>query len=123
MNPKITKQFVISEHTTPNGIHWDLMLEMDDCLWTWRLNTPPAEIIKNKPIPAERIHDHPKRFLTYEGPVQNGTGQVTIADKGFYEISEHTETAISVSFDGLLLCGNFNFCRLDEKGHWELART
>ena len=79
------KQFVIHEHTTPDGVHWDLMLEMDDCLWTWRLNTPPAEI-KDEPIPAERIHDHPLRFLTYEGPVQNNAGQVTIADKGTYNV-------------------------------------
>jgi len=77
------KQFVIAEHTTPNGVHWDLMLEMDDCLWTWRLNVPPVEI-KNKPISAERIHDHSLRFLTYEGPVQNNTGSVKIADKGTY---------------------------------------
>lgn len=79
------KQFVIQQHTTPDGVHWDLLLEMDDCLWTWRLNTPPAEI-KNQPIGAERIHDHPLRFLTYEGPVQNNTGRVTIADKGTYTI-------------------------------------
>ena len=59
------------------------MLEMDDCLWTWRLNTPPAKI-KNEPVSAERIGDHPLRFLTYEGPVQNNTGQVKITDKGTY---------------------------------------
>ena len=77
------KQFVISEHTTPDSVHWDLMLEMDDCLWTWRLHVPPDEI-KNQSIGAERIHDHPLRFLTYEGPVQNNTGRVKIFDKGMY---------------------------------------
>jgi hypothetical protein len=91
------RQFVISEHTTKSGVHWDLMLEMDDGLWTWRLNVPPAEI-KNKPIPAERIHDHPLRFLTYEGPVQNDTGNVKIVEKGTYILSKTqggipTETA------------------------------
>lgn len=83
MNSDSQKQFVIQQHTTPDGVHWDLMLEMDDCLWTWRLNVPPTEI-KNKPISAERIHDHPLRFLTYEGPVQNNTGKVKITDKGTY---------------------------------------
>lgn len=83
MNPKPKKQFVIQQHTASDGIHWDLMLETDGTLWTWRLNTPPAEI-KSEPIDAERIHDHPLRFLTYEGPVQNNTGHVQIADKGTY---------------------------------------
>ena len=83
MNQNFQKQFVIQQHTTPNGVHWDLMLEMNNCLWTWRLNTPP-EKITNAPVSAERIQDHPLRFLTYQGPVQNGTGQVKITDKGTY---------------------------------------
>ena len=44
--PAPKKQFVVAEHTTPNGVHWDLMLEMDDCLWTWRLNTPGDSLWK-----------------------------------------------------------------------------
>ena len=58
MNQNFQKQFVIQQHTTPNGVHWDLMLEMNNCLWTWRLNTPP-EKITNAPVSAERIQDHP----------------------------------------------------------------
>lgn len=80
------KQFVISEHTTKNGVHWDLMLEMHDYLWTWRLNVPP-EKITDTPVSAEPIFDHSPRFLTYEGPVQNGTGRVKIADKGTCTLS------------------------------------
>ena len=103
-NPK--KKFVIQQHTTPDGVHWDLMLEMDDCLWTWRLNTPPAEI-KNKPIPAERIANHPLRFLTYEGPVQNNTGSVTIADKGTYQLIKQTENTLTLEMNGNILKRNF----------------
>ena len=106
MSKNNAKQFVISEHTTPNGVHWDLMLEMDNTLWTWRLNVPPAEI-KNKPILAERIHNHPLRFLTYEGPVQNNTGQVTIAEKGTYQIIEQTENTLRLEMNGNILKGNF----------------
>ena len=101
-----TKQFVIQEHTTPNGVHWDLMLEMDDCLWTWRLNTPPAEI-KDKPIPAERIHNHPLRFLTYEGPVQNNTGHVKIADKGAFTLCKQNNIELTLELDGNILNGTY----------------
>jgi hypothetical protein len=100
------KQFVISEHTTPDGVHWDLMLEIKDCLWTWRLHVPPAEI-KNKPISAERIFDHPLRFLTYEGPVQNGAGRIKIADKGTYALLQQTDTTLLIAFQGELVNGRF----------------
>ncbi|MHC4951154.1 MAG: DNA polymerase ligase N-terminal domain-containing protein [Planctomycetota bacterium] len=116
------KQFVISEHTTPDDVHWDLMLEMDDVLWTWRLNIPPVEI-KNEPVSAERIADHPLRFLTYEGPVQNNTGHIKIADRGFYQITEQTEGSLVVTFEGQTLSGAYNLCLLDEKNHWELKRV
>lgn len=96
------KQFVIQQHTTTDGVHWDLMLEMEDTLWTWRLNIPPTEI-KNEPIPAERIHDHPKRFLTYEGPVQNKTGNVTVTDKGIYNLTNKQGDILSIEFHGEIL--------------------
>ncbi|MHC4555202.1 MAG: DNA polymerase ligase N-terminal domain-containing protein [Planctomycetota bacterium] len=115
------KQFVIQEHTTPEDVHWDLMLEMEDCLWTWRLNTPPAEI-ENEPISAERIHDHPLRFLSYEGPVQNKTGHVKIADQGLYQIIEQTDISLVALFEGQILSGTFGLYRLDEKKHWKLEK-
>ena len=109
MNHNTEKQFVIQQHTTPDSVHWDLMLEMDDCLWTWRLNTPPADI-KSEPVSAERIFDHPLRFLTYEGPVQNGTGQVTIADKGTYLLNEQVENSLLIEVQGKILKGKFTLC-------------
>jgi len=105
---KIQKQFVISRHTTPDGVHWDLMLDMDTVLWTWRLNSPPAEI-KNEPITAKRIGDHSRRFLTYEGPVQNNTGQVKIADKGIYSLYEQVDNSLLIDVQGEILKGQFIF--------------
>ena len=101
-----TGQFVIQQHTNPDGVHWDLMLEMEDTLWTWRLNTPPAEI-GNDPISAERIGDHPKRFLTYEGPVQNNTGTVKIADKGTYALCEQSDIELTLQLHGKILNGTY----------------
>ena len=113
------KQFVISEHTTPDDVHWDLMLQMDDVLWTWRLNIPPAEI-KNEPISAKRIADHPLRFLTYEGPVQNNTGHVTIADHGPYQIIEQIENALVFKSQGTILKETFSLSKTPDTPLWTL---
>jgi hypothetical protein len=119
MNSDTQKQFVIQEHTTPSGVHWDLMLETEDTLWTWRLNTPPAEI-KNEALGAERIGDHPLRFLTYEGPVQNSTGQVTIADKGTCSLREQIENSLLINMQGEMLKGEFILCKPKDSPLWRL---
>jgi hypothetical protein len=121
MDHRSGKQFVIQQHTTPDGLHWDLMLEMDDCLWTWRLDVPPSQI-KNKPIPAERIHDHPLRFLAYEGPVKNNTGHVTIIDKGTGLISSQNPTMLVIMFRGKILSGTFQLGLLKNHRLWRLER-
>ena len=114
-----TKNFVIQEHTTPHGVHWDFMLEMENALWTWRLNIPPAEI-KNEAIGAERIHDHPLKFLTYEGPVQYGTGQVTIADKGIYSLTKRLENSLLIDIKGKKIKGEFALCKAKDSPFWRL---
>lgn len=116
------KQFVIQQHTTPEGVHWDLMLEMDGTLWTWRLTVPPAEI-ENEPVTAERINDHPLRFLTYEGPVQNNTGNVTLADKGTFLLTEQTNISLAVAFAGKILGGTFRLCKPQAQDNWELKKV
>ena len=116
-----SKQFVIQQHTAPDGVHWDLMLEMDDCLWTWRLNVPPDEI-KDKPIDAERIHDHPLRFLTYEGPVQNNTGNVTITDKGTYQVKIQKTDRLEITFSGQTVSGVFELYQQNDPPISKLKR-
>jgi hypothetical protein len=121
MNQASEKRFVVQEHSSAEGTHWDLMLEMGDVLWTWRLDTPPAEI-KDELITAQRIPDHALRFLSYEGPVQNGTGQVTIIDRGLIQIIEQTENSLMVAFEGKMLCGIYIFCQTDKKHGWNIKK-
>ena len=114
-------QFVIQEHRTPDGIHWDLMLQRNHTLWTWRMSCRPAEI-GDTPLPLEKIADHPMRFLTYEGPVKHKTGSVRIADEGTCEmIAESTDT-IRVNFQGEHLNGCFTLSRTALCDRWTLTR-
>ena len=115
-----TTSFVIQEHTSPCGIHWDLMLQFQDVLRTWRLSVPPQQI-QNEPIPAEKIADHPLRFLSYEGPVQNHIGSVKIADKGNLTLLEQTEKEISFEAAGRVFAGKFRLA-LQQDNLWLLSR-
>ena len=71
-------QFVVLHHKMPKedlrDDHWDLMLQHDDVLWTWALEKSPAPGIV---CDGRKLTDHHIKYLTYEGPVSRGRGQVT----------------------------------------------
>ncbi len=96
------------------------MLEKGDALTTFRLEQPP-QVARDRAVRAVRIFDHPLRFLTYEGPVQKGTGRVRIVDRGTCEHSEG-EDVITLELQGDVLRGRFTLTRI-EGTTWQLART
>jgi hypothetical protein len=71
-------RFVVLEHDHPY-LHWDLMLEVGEVLWTWRLDAPPAA---GTVLGALRVGDHRPFYLTYEGPVSGNRGVVRRWDHG-----------------------------------------
>jgi len=107
------KRFVIQEHTTAEGTHWDLMLEQGNVLTTFRLAEMPTASPTHA-IRAEKIFDHPLRFLNYEGPVQQGTGQVRIVDRGLYRLLAPPDQTIVMALDGHILQGDFTLTRTRE---------
>jgi hypothetical protein len=107
------KRFVIHEHSTDDGSHWDLMLETENALQTFRLDIPPQQILQI-PAHAEKIHDHPLKFLTYEGPVQNVRANVKIVDSGTYNIHRQTNEKIELLLTGHILNGKFTLMLLSE---------
>ena len=110
-------QYVIHAHKSGEDTHFDLMLESADSLQTWRLDTPPQSIL-SQPIPATSIADHPKRFLTYEGPVQNGKGNVRIVDSGTYTCDEKTSTQLKLTLKGQILKGTFTLTHISDN-NWQ----
>ena len=111
-------RFVVQEHTTPDGVHWDLMLERAGILLTFRLGTPPQAVLRD-PVEAVKIFDHPLRFLSYEGPVQKGTGRVRIIDQGNCNLGEQREDLLTFKLSGAVLQGSFALKR-DEGTLWQL---
>ncbi len=120
MSNSIDNQFVIQKHCTPDGGHWDLMLQIENTLWTWRLHHPPQHI-QDIPIAVEKIQDHSLRFLTYEGSVQNNTAEVNIVDHGNFKIINRTNTDIEFETSGKTLAGNFQLHR-EQDDIWTLLR-
>jgi hypothetical protein len=102
------KQFVIHKHTRGDDVHWDLMIEYADCLKTWRLDNPPEKLTSEK-TKATPIFDHDKKFLTYQGSVNNGKGSVERVDGGLCEILSNNENELKIKFDGKILRGVINF--------------
>jgi hypothetical protein len=115
----MNSRFVVQEHTTPDGVHWDLMLEKGDVLTTFRLEQPP-EVVSVSTVQATKIFDHSLRFLTYEGPVQKGMGQVRIVERGTGEASVEGEDVITLRLQGATLQGDFTLTRI-EGISWRLA--
>ena len=99
-------RFVILHHRLGDGEHWDLMLERGDILLTWQLLRDPT-VPDSFPIPARRIGDHRKAYLTYEGPLTGNRGTVRRVDSGTVEFEENTTQCCRFTVSGDRLRGTF----------------
>src|SRR4051794_41980056 len=77
-------RFVVLEHRW-DGVHWDFMLETEGRLRTWAVDAPIEPGID---LPARALPDHRLAYLTYEGPVSGGRGEVRRGDSGPYRVPE-----------------------------------
>lgn len=80
-------------------------------MWTWRVSISPDEIQKKLSDSSldmshfKPIVNHSLKFLSYEGPVQKGTGQVKIADKGVYTLINQQENILIIELHGKVVSG------------------
>ena len=94
-------RYVILEHDHPS-LHWDLMLEGETGLRTWRLAAPPE---LGKIIAATSIFIHRREYLDYEGPVSGNRGRVVRWDHGTFRRLKTAEGRLLVELRGLRLRG------------------
>jgi hypothetical protein len=93
--------FVVLEHDHPQ-LHWDLMLEVGEVLWTWRLAGPPTS---GQVVAGVRTFDHRRVYLDYEGPISGNRGSVKRYDRGEYDWLERAPESLSVLLRGQCLAG------------------
>jgi hypothetical protein len=99
------RRFVIQIHRGWGPTHFDLMVEYGAALATWQFDVSPADAEPGEPLACKRIADHRPAYLTYEGPVSHGRGEVRIQDHGRCEVIEQIEGRWCIHFDGTKLSG------------------
>lgn len=104
--------FALLEHDPRAGtgrgvVHWDFLVTLSGqaLLATWRLAANPLDA--EGEIDAERIADHPPRFLDYEGPLRTAPGRVRRLDRGAAEIERVETGGVVMRLSGGRLCGRY----------------
>jgi len=108
--------FALLEHdtTAATGLpeaerrrHWDLLVETpgQESLPTWRLAQNPLEARGD--LAAERVKDHRRLYLDFEGEVSGGRGVVRRLDRGPATLERMAGDEVVVQLAGRLLCGRF----------------
>ncbi|HVS36953.1 MAG TPA: DNA polymerase ligase N-terminal domain-containing protein [Gemmataceae bacterium] len=100
-------RFAVLQHDRP-PLHWDVFLEQDGVLRSWRLAAPPQA---GAVVDAEPALDHRLAYLEYEGPVSGGRGSVTRWDGGTFEWKAQEADRVVVYLAGYRLRGVFQLER------------
>ncbi|MDG2388292.1 MAG: DNA polymerase ligase N-terminal domain-containing protein [Planctomycetaceae bacterium] len=111
----MTSRFVILTHDHPH-LHWDLMLEQETSLRTWRLNEDPNN---SGPITAEELSNHRKHYLDYEGPVSGNRGTIVRWDMGTYETVADSEYQLEIKLAGEKIHSQAVLSRNPQNDCWE----
>ncbi len=77
--------FVIILHTGFGPEHYDFMLETGPVLATWQLVRNCLDLGEGESTPARKLPAHRLAYLTCQGPVSGGRGQVLRVCKGAFE--------------------------------------
>ncbi len=111
-------RFTISHHTgAKEGDHFDLLLERDEALRTFRLRAAAFQ----EPQEAVAMPDHRKLYLDYEGPITGGRGRVRVVETGTYETDEWSDERIQVAVFGRRIRTRLSLTRRGANGPWTLV--
>ena len=100
--------FVLLEHQSDSGVHWDLMIELPGGtkLATWRLAENPITW-KGAAITAEPLGDHRRVYLDHEGEIGRGRGSVKRMDRGETRLIRRDAARIVIELCGRSLHGTY----------------
>ena len=95
------QSFVIQEHHA-RSLHWDFRLEHDGVLVSWALpRGVPVSTAQNRL--AVHVEDHPLEYGSFEGNIpvgEYGAGDVSIWDRGDYELEKWRDDEVIVTLHG-----------------------
>lgn len=90
-------RYVLLEHRW-NGVHYDLMLEHEGWLRTWKM----VEALQTGDQPITELPRHRLAYLEYEGPVSGDRGTVRRVATGKFEGNAGQDSEIIVQLTGTL---------------------
>lgn len=123
MRPQADSRFVVLTHQDAQGIHYDLMIDLGEALATWKLAESPEHALA-APLSCQRIADHRRQYLDYEGPISGDRGHVHRHDLGTCAIHAREPDRWQVTFQGQRLTGRFDLLESgQDDGLWCLRST
>lgn len=127
MSPKETgwsdRRFVILRHADGVGEHFDLMIENGERLATWKFPSFPDPAVPASVL-GQRIGEHRRIYLEYEGPISNDRGEVTREDEGNCRIEAATDSLWVFDAEGSRFLGKFELRQSSsESDEWLLRRV
>src|SRR3954452_7272761 len=101
-------RFVVQEHHA-TALHWDLRLEAEGVLWSWAVPKGIPVDPKHNHL-AVRTEDHPLQYLDFSGDIPDGNygaGQMSIWDRGTYELHKQTRREVVITLHGGRVSGRY----------------
>ncbi len=115
---------VALRHDTPDGAHhFDLLFENPDqpagqgALIAFRTAQPPEHWPSAEPVELERIADHRRQYLDYEGEISGGRGRVTRVGRFTFYIDSFSPTRFAGRLAGEAWSGRLDLA-LEAGGRW-----
>ena len=106
--PGSDDRFVIQEHHA-RALHWDFRLERHGVLASWAVPKGLPLDRKTKRL-AVRTEDHPLDYADFEGEIPSGEyggGQVTVWDRGRYDLEKWSDGEVMVVLHGERVEGRY----------------
>ena len=104
--------YVVLKHDSPDGLHFDFMLQVGEVLRTWALPQPPAA---GAEMVGRALSDHRLKYLDYEGPIGGNRGSVVRRDGGDYRLLQEGKSEMIVQLSGEKFTGRALLRRLSEE--------
>ena len=119
--PSREVRFVVLRHcVSPDDVHFDLMIDAGDALATWRCPEAP-DTAADVAMTCEKLADHRRRYLEYEGPLSQDRGEVRQHDGGYCRLLAADVGVWRIEFRGTQIRGHYELASLDQdRRFWSL---
>ena len=119
----MASEFVTLLHTGYGPAHWDVMISRGSALATWQAPADPADLAPGQAMAVRRLPDHRSAYLTYEGPVRGGRGEVRRVHHGLAAEIRRDPTGWLLRLEGQACPGRFELRQAGpEPQLWSLKR-